>query len=175
MGVVKIIIRVLSYICYAVIGVYAIICVPMIFACRPVVVLTGSMSPTYERGTIIYYKHVDKSEIAVDDVVTYQLNDQMVTHRVKRIENGAFITQGDANNVEDGRPVEYDSIVGKVGGMAIPILGFGIQFINDNPWVFAIVVAILLAEFLMSNVKRGKISVSEKGRGHEKDDEDLAH
>jgi len=169
MGAVKIIVKVLSYICYVIIGIYALICVPMIFGSRPVVVLSGSMLPTYKVGTIIYYKHVDQGEIQANDVITFQMSDTLVTHRVKRIENGQYITQGDNNNIEDGKPVPYEAIQGKVGGLAIPILGFGIQFINNNMWVFVILVAILIAEFLLSNIKCDKITVSEKG--HKQDEE----
>ncbi len=170
MAVLKIVVRILSYICYGIIGIYALICLPMVTGSKPVVVLSGSMRPTYEVGTIIYYKPVSKEEIHDNDIVTYEMNNTLVTHRVKRIVNGEFITQGDANNIEDGKAVPYEAIQGKVGGLAIPILGFGVQFINEHLWVFVILIAILIAEFLLSNIKSDKISVSEKGRGHEKDD-----
>ena len=170
MDILKVIVKILSYICYAIIGVYALVCLPMIVGFRPVVVLSGSMEPTYDVGTIIYYRHEDQANIKVDDVITYTLGEKMVTHRVKRIENGAYITQGDANNVEDGKPVQYSNVLGKVGALAIPVLGFGVQFINDHIWVFAIFITILVAEFLLSNIKSDKISVSEKGREHEKDE-----
>ena len=175
MAVLKIVTRILSYICYAVIGIYVLVCAPMVFRCQPIVVLSGSMLPTYQVGSIIYYKPVDKSEIAAGDVITYKLNNTLVTHRVQRVVNGEYVTKGDNNNVEDSRAVKYEDVQGKVGGLNIPILGYGVQFIKDNPWIFIIIVGILLAEFLMSNVKRDKISVSEKGRKHEKDDEDLDH
>lgn len=167
MGVLKIIVRILSYICYAVIGVYALICAPMITGAKPVVVLSGSMRPTLEVGTIIYYKHVPQEELQKDDIITYQLGNELVTHRIKRIENGNYITQGDANNVEDSKPVPYASVQGRVGGLAIPILGYGVQFINSNMWLFIVIVAILLAEFLLSNMKSGKISTSKKEKEKE--------
>lgn len=167
MGVLKIVVRILSYICYAVIGVYALICAPMITGARPVVVLSGSMRPTFEVGTIIYYKAVPQEEIREGDIITYQMGNELVTHRVKRIENGDYITQGDANNVEDGKPVPYSSIQGRVGGLAIPILGYGVQFINSNMWLFILIVVILLAEFLLSNIKSDKINVSKKEKEKE--------
>ncbi len=166
MDILKKIVHIISYFCYAIIGVYAIICVPMIFGAKPVVVLSGSMRPTYEVGTIIYYKPVPKEEIHEKDVITYQMGESMVTHRVQRIENGEFITQGDNNNVEDGKPVPYNAVLGKIGGAAIPVLGYGVQFINNNFWVFAILIGLLAAEFLLSNIKNDKISVSEKERKH---------
>ena len=169
MGVLKIIVKVLSWICYVVIGIYAFVCLPMITGAKPVVVLSGSMRPTYEVGTIIYYKAVPQEEITPETVITFKMENELVTHRVKRIQDGEYVTKGDANNTEDGKTVPYSAVQGKVDGLALPILGFGVQFINSNFWVFIIIIAILLAEFLISNIKCDKISVSEKGRS-EKDD-----
>ena len=170
LSVVKIIVHVFSYICYAIIGIYALICAPMITGSRPVVVLTGSMRPTYPEGTIIYYKNVPQSEIMKDDVITFKMNDTLVTHRVARIENGKYVTKGDNNNTEDGKPVSYDMVEGKVGGLAIPIVGFGVQFINEHMYVFIILIAILITEFLLSNIKSDKINISKKGSMHEKNE-----
>ena len=169
MGALKIVVRILSYLCYALIGIYALICAPMITGAKPVVVLSGSMRPTFEVGTIIYYKHADQNELAPEDIVTYQMGKELVTHRIKRIENDQYVTQGDANNTED-RPIEYSDIQGRVGGLAIPVLGYGVQFINTNMWLFIVIVAILAAEFLLSNIKSDKISTSEKGQKHEEND-----
>ncbi|MCQ2571179.1 MAG: signal peptidase I [Candidatus Saccharibacteria bacterium] len=169
MGILKIVVKILSWICYVIIGVYALVCLPMITGAKPVVVLSGSMRPTYEVGTIIYYKAVPQEEIKPETVITFKMEEELVTHRVKRIQDGEYVTQGDANNVEDGRTVPYSDVQGKVDGLALPFLGFGVQFINSNFWVFILIIAILLAEFLISNIKCDKISVSEKGRS-EKDD-----
>ena len=167
MGILKIVVRILSYICYAIIGVYALICAPMVTGAKPVVVLSGSMKPTFEENTIIYYKSTPQEEINVNDIISYQLGDKLVTHRVVRIEGGKYITKGDANNIEDSKPVDYSDIQGRVGGLAIPILGAGVRFINGNLWIFAIIVAILLAEFLLSNMKSDKINVSKKEKEKE--------
>lgn len=169
MELLKIIVRILSYICYAIIGVYALICAPMITGAKPVVVLSGSMKPTFEVGTIIYYRAVPQEELAKGDIITYKMGNELVTHRIAELQDDEYITQGDANNARDGKPVAYSDVQGRVGGLAIPVLGYGVQFINSNMWVFLIIVAILLGEFLLSNIKSDKISVSEKGRSHEED------
>ena len=148
-----------------IIGVYAIVCAPMIFGSKPVVVLSGSMQPTYSMNTIIYYKKVPDVEIREGDIISYQMRDEVVTHRVKRLENGNVVTQGDANNKED-KPITYDAILGKVGGIAIPFLGLGVRVIKSSLWVFAIPIVILFLEFLLSNIKNDKISVSEKERNN---------
>ena len=170
MGPLKIIVRILSWICYVIIGIYALVCVPMVTGAKPVVVLSGSMLPTYSVGTIIYYKQVPKEEIKANDVITFEMNSEtLVTHRVVEIKNGEYVTRGDNNNTNDGKTVPYENVKGKVDGLAIPIIGYGVQFINSNMWVFAIIIAILIAEFLLSNMKSDKISVSEKGQKHEED------
>ena len=172
MGILRVIVKVLSYICYALIGVYVAVCVPMIFGLKPEVVTTGSMIPTYNIGTIIYYKKVDQAEIQVGDAISYRLNNgEIVTHRVVEIENGNYFTKGDANNVKDAVPVTYDNVEGKIVGPVIPLLGYGVAFVNSHIFVVFIVVAILLAEFLLSNLKRDKISVSDKGQVQENNDE----
>lgn len=172
MDVLKKIVHILSFVCYGLIAVYALICAPMIFGLKPEVVTTGSMTPTYNIGSIIYYKKVDKAEIQVGDAVSYRMNNgEIVTHRVVDIENGNYITQGDANNVKDASPVPYDNVEGKIVGPVIPVLGYAVAFVNTHILVVFIVVAILLAEFLLSNIKRGTISVSEKGQSQEKEDQ----
>jgi signal peptidase len=113
---------------------------------------------------------VPKEEIKANDVITFEMNSEtLVTHRVVEIKNGEYVTRGDNNNTNDGKTVPYENVKGKVDGLAIPILGYGVQFINSNMWVFAIIIAILIAEFLLSNMKSDKISVSEKGQKHEED------
>ena len=172
MGILRVIVKVLSYICYALIGAYVAVCVPMIFGLKPEVVTTGSMIPTYNIGTIIYYKTVDQAEIQVGDAISYRLNNgEIVTHRVVEIENGNYFTKGDANNVKDAVPVTYDNVEGKIVGPVIPLLGYGVAFANSHIFVVFIIVAILLAEFLLSNLKRDKISVSDKGQVQENNDE----
>ena len=94
-----------------------------------------------------------------------------MTHRVVEIENGNYFTKGDANNVKDAVPVTYDNVEGKIVGPVIPLLGYGVAFANSHIFVVFIIVAILLAEFLLSNLKRDKISVSDKGQVQENNDE----
>lgn len=99
------------------------------------VVLTGSMSPTIEVGDLVIVKETEPEAISVGDVITYSVgNDNVVTHRVKDIveeERLQFVTQGDANNVEDMNPVKHEDLVGKVmyhlGGV-----GAKVQFIQEN-------------------------------------------
>ena len=161
MGLLKKVVHVLSIICYVLIGAYALICLPMIFGCKPVVVLSGSMQPEFEVGSVVYYRQVPESELKVGDVISFQMNNNLVTHRIKSIDNGFYTTKGDNNNIEDKEKVTYGDIQGRVGGLKLPVIGHGVHFVNTHLYLSVIVVTILLAEFLLSNIKHDKISISD--------------
>ena len=182
MNIVKKIVHFLASISYIFIGVYVIICIPMVLKWKPVVVLTGSMEPTYDVGSVIYYKKVPKEEIKQGDVITFTLKDNtfvthrvnkvedndmyetkgdantFVTHRVNKVEdNDMYETKGDANESPDIDKVSYDNIKGKVQKLYIPYVGYYINFIGHNMYLIAIVIIILVSEFLLSNIKTSDI------------------
>lgn len=148
----KFIVHVLSYICYIFIGIYALICVPMIVKYRPLVVLSGSMEPTFKTGSIIYYKVVKQEEIKAGDIITFRINDTFVSHRVNSIDNYLYETKGDANNTVDALKIKYSDIVGKDANFCIPLLGYYVKYINDNMYLLVIVAIILVLEFILSNI-----------------------
>ena len=84
---------------------------PSIFGNKFFIVLTGSMSPTIQVGDLIVVKDINPEAIQANDVITFgsKSSDNITTHRVKEVLNDSgnisYITQGDANNVEDPIPV----------------------------------------------------------------------
>lgn len=154
MKILKTIIHFLANLSYLLILVYALVCVPILFDYNPLVVLSGSMEPTYKVGSVIYYKKVLESEIKEQDVVTFDYGDEtFITHRVVSIVNGEYETKGDANNSADARKIEFSNIHGKVAKKSIPYIGYYIYFVNNHLYLVGIVVLILVSEFLLSNVK----------------------
>ena len=81
--------------------------VPGFFGYERYVITGGSMSGTFEKGSIAFEKPVPVADLEVGDVITYQPpadagHSDLVTHRILTAEtadNGArvFTTQGDAN------------------------------------------------------------------------------
>lgn len=59
MAIIKKIVHVLACITYIFIFIYALISAPILFKYKPVVVLSGSMEPTFKTGSIIYYKWIE--------------------------------------------------------------------------------------------------------------------
>lgn len=163
MEFIKKIIKFLTNICYVLILIYAVVEIPMIFGYKPLIVLSGSMEPTYKIGSILYYKDVVKEELKVGDVITFQLTDgTYITHRINRIVENKYETKGDANELPDVFKIDFKDVCGKVSSISIGYVGYYINFINNHIYLVGVAVLILLSEFLLSNVrifdikKRGK-------------------
>lgn len=82
---------------------------PHVFGYRTVTMLTGSMSPMINPGDVVVTAPKPVSEVAVGDVVTYEIpvQDRRVeTHRVVKVTQDAagrtaIVTKGDANAAND--------------------------------------------------------------------------
>ena len=113
-------------------------------------VLSGSMEPAYQTGSVIYVMEADTEELKAGDVITFQLNGGVIaTHRIVEVseENGEIFyrTKGDANDVADGAPVSAKQIVGKPI-FTIPQLGYLVNYIQSPSGRYA---TIALGAFLL--------------------------
>ena len=95
--------------------------VPTVGGIFPMIVLTDSMSGTFESGDLIICHTADPADIKTGDVICYYdplgNGTTTVTHRVTEVTqdgNGevAFKTKGDANNAEDLALVPANNLVG---------------------------------------------------------------
>lgn len=156
MAIIKKIVSLLSIICYIAIGIYALVSLPILFGYKPLVVLSGSMEPTYKVGSVIYYHQADQNKLHVDDVITFKENEKSITHRINKIENGKYITKGDANDSVDPNLVEYNQVDGKVINIYLPYLGYYIKEVNKNIYPTIIIIVVLVLEFILSNFIKEK-------------------
>lgn len=122
--------------------------VPMFAGYGPMIVITGSMSSTINKGDLIIIKRFD--EYKITDVVTFVMDDgRVVTHRIVNYadkEAGTFITMGDFNDDIDqliDPPVSADQIYGKVVA-TIPHVGLFFDWVLHDYGIIYIV-AILAA------------------------------
>ena len=74
-------------------------------------VKTGSMSGTIEVGDIVIVKLT--KEVEKEDIITYEQEQMLITHRIIEKQGNNLITKGDANNAED-KPITTDEVIGKV-------------------------------------------------------------
>lgn len=86
---------------------------PMPFGVGTAVVLSGSMEPTLSIDDLIIVQSRDS--YAVGDVVVYQSGSMLVVHRIISLDGTTVITQGDANNADDGE-MDISTIKGAVIG-----------------------------------------------------------
>ncbi len=102
-----------------------------VFKYQPIAVLSGSMSPTFNRGdAVIVNKLTDteKRELKANDIIQFTSGSKFVIHRIIEITNDkngneAFITKGDHNNSNDLDPVSINSVIGKVS-FTVPYIGY---------------------------------------------------
>jgi signal peptidase len=106
------------------------------------VILSGSMEPTVSPGDVVI---VDASApIAVGDVITFDDgNTVTTTHRVVGIEDGQYITQGDANQYVDTQRVAPGEVLGRVT-LTIPYIGHVILWVNTPVGYVGLVLAPLV-------------------------------
>ena len=123
---------------------------------RPFVVLSGSMEPTYQTGSLIYVRDVDPFKLEAGDVITFMMNETTVaTHRIVGVVPDEddpsvirFRTKGDANEFEDGMLVHYKNVIGSPM-FTIPLLGYVSSYISRPPGLYVGVMALAIIILLM--------------------------
>ncbi len=96
-------------------------------------VLSGSMNGTqktsFDTGSLVFVKAIDVQKIEVGDIITFRglsIDAPLTTHRVVGINNEdslSFVTRGDANSVNDPKPISAEKVVGTVRGH-LPFIGY---------------------------------------------------
>lgn len=113
-----------------------------VFPYKPVAVVSNSMYPEFTRGSILIVKKYKNEEIKVNDIIEYELNGNLIVHRVvgieKEILDNYYITKGDNNSDTDLLPVAHEQVRGIVK-FKIPYLGYPSVLFSEillNRWVY---------------------------------------
>ena len=140
--------------------------VPMAFGYHRYVITGGSMTGTYDRGSIVFDKPVPVSDLEVGDVITYTPPADtgahgLITHRIISMkDHGAdgvsYRTKGDANPDADPWRFQLDQPTQAKVAFAIPYLGYGIAALSMLPIRMLIigVPALLIAFVLIGRMWR---------------------
>jgi signal peptidase I len=104
------------------------------FGWRTEVVISGSMEPAIQTGSVVIVRPIVPDTIRKGDIIMFSSLDMksLTTHRVVNVEYEPtlqFITKGDANKNSDITPIVPGQIVGIVA-VTIPYLGILTQFIK---------------------------------------------
>ncbi len=122
-----------TFILLSVIGTCLPVTVPQFMGYEVYNVVSGSMEPEIPVGSVVYVKGVEPETVEEDDIIAFQSEDSIITHRVVRNKSveGAFTTKGDANEKEDMNDVPYGALVGKVEAH-YPLLGGMLVLYTSN-------------------------------------------
>ena len=105
------------------------------------VIVSGSMTGSYDRGSVVYTKTVPVADLRVGDAITYapppgKSPTELVTHRIASIAPGpagpVFRTKGDANEaVDPWRFTLHETTQPRVE-FSVPYVGFLVAALSDR-------------------------------------------
>ncbi len=126
---------------------------PSVFGIHPTVVGSGSMSPTFEGGDLIFIKHVNIDDLRAKtadyegDVICFYTGKDFITHRIIDIKviDGVkhLYTAGDVTGAQDSGSVTVDNLQGQYIGR---IANFGefIMFVQSPSGLVLTMILLLL-------------------------------
>lgn len=101
-------------------------------------VLSGSMEPTFQTGSVIAIKPVNNpTNLKKGDIITFKKDQSIiVTHRILEVisNNGSTLyrTKGDNNDDPDVNAVQSQNVIGRYTGFTIPYLGYFQDFAKSK-------------------------------------------
>jgi signal peptidase I len=113
--------------------------VPALLGYQRYVITSGSMTGTYDRGSLVFDKVVPTSDLRAGDVITFRPpgHTGLVTHRIRAMTTvdgkRVMTTKGDANRAADA----WGSITLAKGTQArvayhLPYLGYGLAVLSEK-------------------------------------------
>ncbi|RDD46602.1 Signal peptidase complex catalytic subunit SEC11C [Trichoplax sp. H2] len=128
-----------------------------------IVVLSGAMEPSFNRGDLLMLNNYQSEPIRVGEIVVFKIRGREIpiVHRVLRIhedKNGTvkFLTKGDNNSVDDRGLyadgqfwLEKKDVIGRAKGF-VPYVGMVTIAMNDYPKLKYLMLA-LLGFFVLEN------------------------
>ncbi len=117
------------------------------------VVRSESMVPTVNMGDLIITGPVSESKLAEGQIITFELNKELITHRVYEIGETSIKTKGDALDNPDPWTITSADVVGAYL-FKIPYVGYLTQFVQSRTgWFISIIVpAIILVLWLAKDI-----------------------
>ena len=112
----------------------AVLLLPALLGYERYVIVSGSMSGTYDKGAIVFGKPVPVGDLEVGDPITYQpppgtASDDLLTHRIVWIGRDpegerTFRTRGDANPAADPWTFNLDGPEQARVDFSVPYVGY---------------------------------------------------
>ncbi|GAB3804973.1 signal peptidase I SipW [Virgibacillus kimchii] len=135
---------------------------PEVFGYQLKTVLSGSMEPEFQTGSIIAVQTVeDGSGFVEGDIITFmESQDKLVTHRIVEVnetnDGVIYTTKGDNNNAPDSSPVLAENVVAGYSGFTVPYAGYIINFAQtpNGALVFLVLPGVLMVGYSAISIWR---------------------
>ena len=106
-----------------------------LFSYKMIAIGSDSMNPIYYRGDAVIYQKTDAQNIKKGDILVFEYNSSVITHRVVNIINNGgtlyFQTKGDNNEKADLELVNEDNVLGKVRYI-VKYVGYPTVWLNEK-------------------------------------------
>jgi signal peptidase I len=134
---------------------------PALWGWERYAIVSGSMTGTYDRGSLVFAEVVPVDRLRVGDVITYLPPpdsgvDHLVTHRIAEIDKGVFRTKGDANDTADPWTFTLSDPTQARVRAGIPFAGYGLAALGrrDVRIIVIALPALLIAGFSLARLWR---------------------
>lgn len=117
------------------------------------------MEPTLKVGGVLYYEKINIDELDEGDILVYQTNDHIISHRIVDIIENDFITKGDKNNSVDNYLVNRNQVLGKGTNWSIPFIGYYADYIYGHKYLLYISLGIIVVDLCNDVYKEHKKKV----------------
>ncbi|HBN84434.1 MAG TPA: signal peptidase I [Clostridiales bacterium] len=125
---------------------------------RSYIVLSGSMNPAFDTGSVVFVKSIQPEDIKTGDIVTFKTtasSNTTTTHRIVEVHDKqglSFTTKGDANDIADPARLMPEQVIGKVR-FTIPYLGYLLHFASTRLGTYLLVILPLTIIILLEIIK----------------------
>ncbi|KUO96109.1 hypothetical protein ATW55_01375 [Ferroacidibacillus organovorans] len=104
------------------------------------VVLSGSMVPTLQVGSVIFdTPHINPVTLKTGEIITFKApytQNMLITHRIVQVIHRGnqllFHTKGDANKVSDFFLVPSQNVVAQYDNFTVPYVGYYLEFVKTK-------------------------------------------
>lgn len=140
-----------------------LVLVPALVGWQRYAIVSGSMTGTYDKGSLVLDDIVPVRDLKVGDVITYRppAGDHLITHRIAWIgseKDGArlFRTKGDANPVADPWTFRLDRPAQARVQFGVPYAGYALSALGRRDVRLALIAvpAVLIAAFNLAGLWR---------------------
>ncbi|MGF7532616.1 signal peptidase I [Bacillus mexicanus] len=153
---------------------------PAIFGYTLKSVMSGSMEPEFNTGSLILVKEItDVKELQKGDVITFMQNaNTAVTHRIidmtKQGDHLLFKTKGDNNAAADSALVPDENVRAQYTGFQLPYAGYMLYFASQpiGTAVLLIVPGVMLLVYAFVTISNAIREVERKTKALETEEKD---